>query len=752
MTVMPAIVGAIATASGDTPGSLPTNGGALSWLRVTDSRGVRLTDYELVIDHGGVLNPGDTALAVVIDLEFIGYIVMVSFAIWLIGYIFSFQWLAYFSDPLRDLGDALAEHVGTPLLLAVAVTIGGLIVAMFVMTGHYAKAVTQIATMIVVAVFPIFMINPVADILAPDGLLSQGRDVGMAVAADISGDRNPDSASLVASVQERLADGFGRYPAQVWNFGHIVDDSPACGSAWSQGMSSNDSDRLRDGLRACGDLSAYAATTDPSLEQVGAGVLLLIAAAVILFFALYLSTLVVRAVLDSIYHAVMVFFGFAAGGFIYGPPQSMLVRNLLDGVITALRMAAYSILLGVYVLFLGEILSQAREQVMPVLVLAAIATAVGVLQLRRMSAGIDKGNQWIANWVASALQSGTTAVSGGHSSSGMGVARAGSSLSSWGPLPLLAAATVVNSSPITEQLLRRRGALSPNSRVKNLGELNNWSTWAALGPDWANTYYDRRQVIRAADRAVQTRQHFSVPGAQLAGRLDLPSAAGLGGANTVRGGAAAIHGMLYDGGGDIGKAWAALIGAQFTDEAIMQDAVAARAYVQQHHEDEPRVHKQLAYAVAAMRGYQEFGTPARLAELEMSILRYRDSFDDIVPTTTHQQRVIDDYFAGPSTTKLDAIGAISRGTAGEINGLGYTPRDAQTIMAAIGTEHANRVVNALDDMLSLTPAQLSTDIGERQFAELREELVMSMESDLWSSGIRRSTVNSAPPSLDELDR
>jgi hypothetical protein len=249
-----------------------------------------------------------------------------------------------------------------------------------------AKAVLQIVTMLGVAVLgPVFLAQPLADVLSSDGLLAQGRNLGLAVAAGLNGNDNPNPTQLVTTMQQDLADNFARRPVQVWNFGHVIDDQPACRSVWSAGMAAGDEDRVRKGMRTCGDSAAHAKAENPSMGQVGTGLMLLICGGILLVFAAVLGVRVIKAALDTIYHGFMSTFGFAAGGFVYGPTQTFLVRNLVDGVVAAGRMAAYTIFLGVYVLFMSNLFQQTSGQTIAVIVIAGTIEIVAIFQLKRLS-------------------------------------------------------------------------------------------------------------------------------------------------------------------------------------------------------------------------------------------------------------------------------------------------------------------------------------------------------------------------------
>ncbi|MFI9536276.1 hypothetical protein ACIG56_23865 [Nocardia fusca] len=487
LTVLPGALGAVAVAQDGATGSSRIDG--VAWMNVRDSFGVALADYTYISDKGGLLDPGGTIVWTVVGLEFVGYMIIVTTAIWFIGFALSFAWLDFFADALRGTAGALAGQLATPAVLITAATIGAFFVAWFIVRGFHARAVIQTVTMLAVAVLgPLFLADPLAAALGSDGVLAQGRDVGLAVASGLNGstNRNPDLA--VSTLQGDMADNFARRPVQVWNFGHIVDNRSACAAAWSSGVTTGDTDRTQRALAACGDTAAAAAAAHPSLGQIGTGLLLLVSAAVLLLFAVVLSYRLMRAALDAIMQGFMATFGFAAGGFVFGPTQTFLVRNLVNTGIAAARMCAYTVFIGVYLLFLGNLFQQARGQVLAVIVIAAVVEAVAILQFGRLAKGLTRGSDWMANRFSLTIQgarggSGGTALGmgGGGKSSGGG--------SGVGAIAGLAALNTVNASPLTAWLAGRTvNPFSPLALGKMRSDRANVATAASRleGHEWAS--------------------------------------------------------------------------------------------------------------------------------------------------------------------------------------------------------------------------------------------------------------------------
>ncbi|NUS44700.1 MAG: hypothetical protein HOQ24_13560 [Mycobacteriaceae bacterium] len=471
--VLPAIIGAVATAATGTLAA-PSGSAGLSWMNIRDSHGVRVSDYGFSTRGFSVLHPGDTALSIILQLEFSGWLVIVTTAIWLIGYAISFQWLNMFSNALHGTAKALTGQIATPIMMSAAAAIGAFFVGWFVVRGFPAKATMQVITMLSVAILgPMFLSDPLGDVLASDGLLAQGRNLGISVAAGLNGNNNPNPTQMVGTMQKSLADNFARKPLQVWNFGEVVDDK-GCAGAWSSGVNAGNAAKIKDKIKGC-DSDAHAVADNPSAGQIGTGLILLICGTVLLLFAAYLSIKVIWSALDTIYHGIMVIFGFAAGGFVYGPTQTFLVRNVVDGVVAAGRMAAYTIFLGFYVLFLGNLFNQAKGQVMAVFVIGGLAEIIAIFQLSRLSKGLSRGNDWIANRFALALQGagGGRGGGGGGTALGMGNMGAGRSAGGLAPIAALAALNTIDSNPITGHLFMSRSPLQYMARRRQQAERIN---------------------------------------------------------------------------------------------------------------------------------------------------------------------------------------------------------------------------------------------------------------------------------------
>jgi hypothetical protein len=281
-----------------------------------------------------------------------------------------------------------------------------------------------------------------------------------------------------------------------------------------------------------------------------------------------------------------------------------------------------------------------------------------------------------------------------------------------------AALSTLNNNPASAWLFNRVSPLEPHSMKRQSAMLDQWGVWNARwngekagGPDGLAThaYLDRLHLSHAArDAAAVARD------------------AGRGGVNTTRGAAAAVDGVLVDGGGFLGQVAASLRGAGFTDEDMIQRAVEARGYVVKHGSDVSLADKNLAEVVAASHYASAMNTPAAHAELERAVLAYSLGREGL-RLEGAAQRAGAEYLAAPSREKLNQIQKVAAGK----ETAAYSEADASRILRWIGDEHAQRVSTAMTDFV-LNPTDPES---RRRFFAAQNAAV---DTDYWAAEATRA--------------
>ncbi|WP_330257121.1 hypothetical protein OG874_22635 [Nocardia sp. NBC_00565] len=673
--VIPMTIGAVATAQTQTDSAGSSTIDAIGWMGVRDSSGVPLANYVFVTNHGSFLHPGYVPLSTVLELEFAGIMATEASGIAVVLFVVSFRWLDLVAQPLSRVADAFSGQVATPIVITLAATIGGGSVAWFALQQYFSKVTLQVVAMLLVAVFGVpYLAHPMADVLSPDGLLAQGRDVGVAVAAGLNGQSNPDPRVVVDSIEGTLADNFVRYPLQVWNFGHVVDESPACRAAWSAGVLAGSADKVASGMKRCGDIAAYTKADNPNAGQICTGLLLLVFAAVLLMFGVYLSGKIVLAAAEAIYHAFMAIFGFAAGGFIYGPSQTFLARNLVDAFVSAGKMIAFTVYLGLYALILGDVFKQAQGHGIAVIFIGGSIMIIGIVLLRRMSRSLAAAPSRIAGQISAVLASGHVAQTGGGGGGGPMMGPGGNMSGTQRLVTTLAALNTVNASPVTEYLMgRRRSPLSSRSRLRQEAEVANMEQAVEAGRfGWIRNYYrTREQIIDSARSAAASYGH------------------------TPMGAAVAVD-RVIDRGASLGDAEAALFSAGFTDKEMRTNAIKAYNYRTSWGPNMWDGDKHIGQAIASLGVLKLGRTPANVALFQrtahrLAERRFADPDLHFSSFTAPEQQFLREYFNNPTEPVIHAIRDVVSGTGNSLPNLtGTVSRDRAALMNRFINVHLSR--------------------------------------------------------------
>ncbi|MGW4325765.1 hypothetical protein ACWEKR_07715 [Nocardia sp. NPDC004573] len=722
--VFPGLIHAVSIAQTGTvtpPGTAPNS--ATNWMDVKDSYGVNVSSYMLVVDRGGVLNIGNFALWIILMPLFAVWQLLTITGVWLPGKALDFQWLSLISAPLQAMARNLTTQIATPLLASTALAIGAFFVGYFVVRALYAKAAVQVVTMIAFAIAGVFFLaNPLAEALSDHGVLVQGRNVGLSVAAGLNGDNNPNPDQLVRTLQATMATNIIRLGLQVWNTGHVVDNNPSCRAAWSAGMAAGSEDRVRNGMKSCGDSAAYAAMGDPSVGQIGAGLLLLLCALILLGFAAYLSFKIMWAALDLIYYGFASIFGFAAGGYVYGPTQTFAVRCVVHGFIAGAKMAFFVIALGVYELLLGSLFRAANGQIMVVFVIGAGVEVVAIVQVRRLSRNIDEANDWVTHRIGAAIQNpGMAQAAGGGAPLGMGLGMGNSgAANSMTPLAMLGAISTINSSPVTAWMVGGRlNPLNPFSRVDHLDKRNK-ARGLRTRDLRAATHGSAFDRVAAADYA---REGITRSGSHR---------------NSERSAAYAAENVAHMTGMMGGVQYALrMAGIGWTRG---QRATIARADIIRHADDEPLASKHLGRVVAAHKHFErDFHTNprmmmARFHGLEASVDRYRGDYQGGVRISDELAQLGRDYIDNPTREWIEALqghasGPIrDAGTARlQINGRDISQNEADRLRQWIANEHALRI-QAATNWVAENPQDFD------RIRRLRSEIDRAAQTDQWQAG------------------
>lgn len=358
---------------------------------ITDEHGLHIWQYDMYIEpdafvDSGFLsvdvNPAETIFEMLINLGWGLYRMLVQAVIWFIDWTLSFSWFDWMTAPVMTVGQGIHRIVGTfddPYSTETTLTVGLLTITAFVcgmwmLRGRWSLGIAELAIALTIASLASGLLaNPVSLVAGDNGYVRHAHAFGFELANTIThgrpltidcgqradgqptcpetepggADEQDDETTAVrADLNDQLIDTLVRRPAQIVNFGVVVDDiSTACTETYNELLGTPPGDYSHDG-DAAGELEecspeAAEATINPNSAQVLAIVVIFVGGLFLLVFAVVLTGGVllagVSALFQSLKAIVVLVIAVLPGG-----ARASLWRTIAD-VIVALIIVSFSI-------------------------------------------------------------------------------------------------------------------------------------------------------------------------------------------------------------------------------------------------------------------------------------------------------------------------------------------------------------------------------------------------------------------------
>lgn len=281
---------------------------ALSWINYEDSYGLKIWQYELSLDRGGATSPGKVIWSFFIDIAWQMYRGGIGISCWLVDWTLSFDWIQWLTKPALELGDALQKVVDRfgagPTFLSITAVAGILLM----MRGRWVTGFFEIFLALFIAALSVgFLSNPIDTVAGDDGVLVGSRDFGLTAAAGLknNGDTSADPDETREDVVSMIVETFLRRPAQLINFGAVLDGTE-CEDAYQDKASEGpfgDDDDLRNAVKDCNEGYGKVAE-NPNGSMFMSMLALYPTAFVVLLFAIILCGAVIMAGAQAVYQAV----------------------------------------------------------------------------------------------------------------------------------------------------------------------------------------------------------------------------------------------------------------------------------------------------------------------------------------------------------------------------------------------------------------------------------------------------------------
>ena len=399
----------------------------LSWIKLEDSRGISMWNFEMSLNRGGITNPDKFFWSTITDACWGIYRSFCALALWFIDWVLGFTWVNTIAAPLLAIGDAMQSVVNGIGLVPTFLMITALLAFLLMVRGRTSTAVYEIAIACVIAALASgAFAQPVRMVAGPDGYIVQAAELGQELAAQLAtGDADGKTPQQLREAQTGLlVDTFIRQPTQMINFGKLIDGTD-CEAAYDEivraGPYGTKSD-IRDKVAKCDDVAGdYAG--EPSASMALGSMIFFPAAFVVLLLAMVLGgtviTAAVRAMFQSLKAVVTLVTGLLPGG-----GRGSLMMSVAEALISLVIIVFASIFLSIFLLVI-QALFAADDNPARAFVIADIVIVAGLAVYWRQHQNIKAASARLAQRLAQRPGGGPTRMPDRQAGLGMGSVASG---------------------------------------------------------------------------------------------------------------------------------------------------------------------------------------------------------------------------------------------------------------------------------------------------------------------------------------
>lgn len=365
----------------------------ITWMSLTDSHGVPIYAYQISgpKEPTGLdaLNPiPKTAIMwhALAEMSFTGYRTITAYAIWGIDWIASFEWFQMLNEPAMQLSGRFSMMLDQINVMPAFMAITALVAFLLWASGRGASAVYELVACWIIASLTVGMLaNPTSSVGGDEGLIMQTRNTGLemagAMTAPVQGDvvlgtdgqvvqepnidTTTDTNQLQSQLTSRLIDVFVRQPAQLINYGKVLDKT-GCEGAFNDITKDgpySDSSIPMDKITECDD-EAGGFAANPSSSQSMAALALSPAGLAILFLAVLIAGGIVSAVGWALYSAVKMLWS-NLQALLPGGNKDSLAMDIAE-IMVNLALLWFSVfILAIYQVLVTGIFNEADSEALP---------------------------------------------------------------------------------------------------------------------------------------------------------------------------------------------------------------------------------------------------------------------------------------------------------------------------------------------------------------------------------------------------
>lgn len=368
----------------DGSGRLGQTPPSLSWIQLSDSRGISIWNYELSLDRGGITSPDKFLWASITDTCWGFYRSGVALALWFLDWVMSFGWLHVVAAPMIAVGDAMQSVVQRIGAVPVLLTIAAVVAVAWMMRGRWATGIFELAMALVIAALATGVFaQPVRMVAGDNGLIVQSQQWGLELSAALAdhGTTAGQSPEQLRKAQTGLlVDTFVRIPTEMINFGRVLDGGK-CEGAYTAVVKAGpygSESTIRDKVGDCDSaLKDYA--DQPTASMALGSLAFMPASFVILLMSLTLAGSVIAAGCYAIYQSVKAIVSLVTG-LLPGGSRGSLMLTFAEAAISLVIILFTSVFLGIFLQVIQAMFKSAAGDAIPkTFVIVDVLLVVGLI-------------------------------------------------------------------------------------------------------------------------------------------------------------------------------------------------------------------------------------------------------------------------------------------------------------------------------------------------------------------------------------
>ena len=371
---------------------------ALDFIKLKDSRGIPLWNYQLSIDRGGITGPGKMLWAMIVEFWWGAYQAGVGVSLWFLDWAMSLAWLQKVAAPVMTIGAALQELIGELGLVPVFLTITALMAGLWFLRGKHTTAVYEVATACLIAALATGVFaQPLQLVAGPDGLIAAANSTGLQIAGEVSGGPAGMSVEQARQLQTgKLVDTFIRQPTQMINFGRLLDGGP-CEDVYTDavrdGPYEEPADEIREAVADCDETAGKYADA-PSVGMAVSVMVFLPAALLVLVMAVVMGGAVIMAGVWALFQALKAVITLVTG-LLPGAARGSLLLTITDTIVALGIIVFTSVFLAAFLAIITKVFGSGGSPART-FIIVDILLIMGILIYRRQRANLKNASRRMA--------------------------------------------------------------------------------------------------------------------------------------------------------------------------------------------------------------------------------------------------------------------------------------------------------------------------------------------------------------------